>query len=379
MQIFVDHIIPQWILLIIFDKKKMDQIRNEIQILLSKNNLVYAEKIVEKQYHIDAAFWNKFGAQGKKFSIRDAGYHLPFLAESILADDPKIFEDYIVWVKVLFQGLNFPDSKMIQTLECTRDILFAEMPSEMAALIGPFIDAGIEQMLAPMIVIDSYIDESTDLGKLAKNYNTVLLNGDRKSASNLILNAVKEGVKIEDLYIEVFQKSQYELGRLWLSNKISVAKEHFCSAATQMIMSQLYPYIFSSERIGKKFVGATIGGELHEIGIRMVADFFEMRGWDTYYLGANAPATTILKAVEENNADLIGLSIAMPYHRTLLAETISDIRKSTVGKDIKILIGGAAFNQKTDYHYFGADGFAPSALKAIDVANKLFEIKTDVN
>ena len=357
----------------------MDQIRKEIQFLLSKNNLVFAEKIVEKQYNIDAAFWNSFGAQGRKFSIRDAGYHLPFLAESILADDPGIFKDYVAWVKILFQGLHFPDSKMIQTLECTRDVLFAEMPSEMAALVGVVIDAGIEQMMAPVIVVDSYIDESTDLGKLAKQYNTFLLDGDRKSASNMILNAVKEGVNIEDIYIEVFQKSQYEVGRLWLSNKISVAKEHFCSAATQMIMSQLYPYIFASDKIGKKFVGATIGGELHEIGIRMVADFFEMRGWDTYYLGANAPATTILKAIEENNADLIGLSIAMPFHRTLLADTISDIRNSAVGRDVKILIGGAAFDQKTDYHFFGADGFAPSALKAIEVANKLFDIKPNVN
>ena len=349
----------------------MEKLRKEIQFLLSKNNLVYAEKIVEKQYNIQPGFWQKYGVEGKKFSIRDAGYHLPFLAESIVADDPKIFTDYVAWVKLLFQGLNFPDSVMIKTLECTRDVLFEEMPPELAEIVSPFIEAGLDQMLTPNMLIDSYIDESTDIGKLAKKYNTALLNGDRKSASHLILNAVKEGVKIEDIYIEVFQKSQYEVGRLWLSNKISVAKEHFCSAATQMIMSQLYPYIFSSERIGKKFVGAAIGGELHEIGIRMVADFFEMRGWDTYYLGANAPASTILKAVEENNADIIGLSIAMPYHRGLLTDTISEIRESSVGKDVKILIGGAALNSKADNYKFGADGFAPNAYKAIELANQL--------
>ncbi|MDZ7776615.1 MAG: hypothetical protein U5L09_13885 [Bacteroidales bacterium] len=55
-------------------------------------------------------------------------------------------------------------------------------------------------------------------------------------------------------------------------------------------MSQLYPYIFNSQRVGKSMVAATVGGELHEMGIRMVADFFEMEGWDTWYLGANAPA-----------------------------------------------------------------------------------------
>ena len=41
-------------------------------------------------------------------------------------------------------------------------------------------------------------------------------------------------------------------------------------------------------------VATCIGGELHEIGIRMVADFFEMEGWDTYYLGANTPADAVV-------------------------------------------------------------------------------------
>jgi len=345
--------------------------RAEIQFLLSKNNLVYAVKIVEKQYELQEGYWKKFGTEGKKFSIRDAGYHLPFLAESIVANDPEIFKDYVAWVKVLFQGLKFPDSVMIKTLECTDYVLKQELAPELSQITTQFIEAGLEQMLLPNMEMETYIDESTELGKLAKKYNSALLSGDRNMASILIMDAVKNGAKIEEIYLEVFQKSQYEVGRLWLSNQISVAKEHFCSAATQMIMSQLYPYIFSTERIGKKFVGASIGGELHEIGIRMVADFFEMKGWDTYYLGANAPASTILKAVEENQANVIGLSIAMPYHRTLLIDTIAEIRKSKIGKDVKIIIGGAALNNKTGIEKFGADGFAPNAQQAIEIATQL--------
>jgi methanogenic corrinoid protein MtbC1 len=349
----------------------MEQQRAEIQFLLSQNNLAYAEKIVEKQYQLQEGFWKKYGEPGKKFSIRDAGYHLPFLAESIVAEDPSIFQDYVAWVKVLFKGLKFPDSVMIKTLECTAEVLKEELNPELSQITSQFINAGLEQMMVPSMETESYIDESTELGKLAKKYNNALLNGDRNQASTLIMDAVKNGVKIEDIYLEVFQKSQYEVGRLWLSNQISVAKEHFCSAATQMIMSQLYPYIFSTKRIGKKFVGASIGGELHEIGIRMVADFFEMKGWDTYYLGANAPASTIIKAVEENQANIIGLSIAMPYHRQLLTDTISEIRKSDVGKNVKILIGGAALNNKNGIQKFEADGFAPNAQLAIEIASQL--------
>ena len=122
------------------------------------------------------------------------------------------------------------------------------------------------------------------------------------------MDAIEKDTPIKSIYLNVFQQSQYEIGRLWLENKISVAKEHFCSAATQQIMSQIYPLIFAQQRIGQSFVAANVGGELHEIGIRMVADFFEMDGWDTYYLGANAPASSIIAAIKENNATMVAVN-----------------------------------------------------------------------
>lgn len=76
---------------------------------------------------------------------------------------------------------------------------------------------------------------------LALQYTQMLLQGDRHSAGKLIFDAVKSGVPIKEIYLYVFQPSQYEIGRLWQNNKISVAKEHFCTASTQFIISQLYP------------------------------------------------------------------------------------------------------------------------------------------
>ena len=63
-----------------------------------------------------------------------------------------------------------------------------------------------------------------------------------------------------------------------------MAQEHYCTAATQLIMSQLYPYIFTTGKNGRVLVGTCVSGDLHEIGVRMVSDFFEMEGWDTFYL-----------------------------------------------------------------------------------------------
>src|SRR5690606_1855997 len=115
-------------------------------------------------------------------------------------------------------------------------------------------------------------------------------------------------------YQHIFQPSQYEVGRLWQCNKITVAHEHYCTAATQLIMSGLYSYIFSADRIGKTLVACSISGELHELGIRMVTDFFEMDGWDTYYLGASMPDRQLIEALIEHNADVLAISVTLPTH-----------------------------------------------------------------
>jgi methanogenic corrinoid protein MtbC1 len=331
-----------------------------------------AEQVVEMQYADNPKYWEKYGEKGKQFSIRDAAYHLPFLAEAIIAEDETIFTEYVQWVKRLFESLNFHDAVMTNTLICTNKVLKKELTPEQAAITEKYIKAGIEQMAVPLTHLDSYIDESTDLGVLARQYIDSLLKADRMHASKLLIDAVENGTSVKDIYLEVFQKSQYEIGRLWLTNQISVAKEHYCSAATQLIMSRMYPYIFTTERKGRSMVAASIGGELHEIGIRMVADFFEMDGWDTYYMGANTPTSSIIQAAEENEAQIIGLSIAIPYHGNKLTNVIEEIRNSSIGKDVKILIGGNALNKrKNPSEKFRVDAYASNALDAVNIANTL--------
>ncbi len=351
----------------------MENLKFEIATSITQKTQTLAEKIVNKQYALKPDYWNAYGERGRLLSLRDAAYHIPFLTEAMQSGDADIFCDYVSWVKQLFKGLNLADDTILQTLECTREALYEEIPEEMAVMADHIIQSGINQLSVSVKPIDkSYLDEGTAIGLLGKTYINYLLTGDRNSASKLIITEVEKGTSLKDIYLNVFQKSQYEIGRLWLTNQISVAKEHFCSAATQLIMSQLYPYLFTTERVGHKLVSACVGGELHEIGIRMVTDFFEMEGWDTYYLGANTPGSIILKAIDEYQAEVVGLSIAMPYHRSLLKEIISDIKSSNVGKNTVILIGGNAVNSRShNWEWFGADAYAPDALTAVEKAKKL--------
>ena len=80
-------------------------------------------------------------------------------------------------------------------------------------------------------------------------------------------------------------------------NRISVAEEHFCTAATQWIMAGLYRRAFHRTQGKRRLVGACVSGEPHEIGTRMVCDVLQLEGWDTYYFGANTPNADVVRFV----------------------------------------------------------------------------------
>ncbi|HIJ97051.1 MAG TPA: hypothetical protein HPP94_15210 [Desulfuromonadales bacterium] len=219
----------------------------------------------------------------------------------------------------------------------------------------------------------SYL-QNIPFSELASSYLKALLAADRNSAQLLITAALNSGLSIRDLYLGVFQPVQQEVGRLWLLNSVSVAEEHFCTAATQTIMSELYPHIISAQRLGRTLVAACVGSELHEIGVRMVADFFEMEGWDTYYLGAGIPHDQIIAALEQRKPDLVALSVTMTYHIPKALELISAIRNTCPENTVHIMVGGIPFNNSPDlWRTVGADVWATDAEQAVLVAQQLIQ------
>lgn len=218
----------------------------------------------------------------------------------------------------------------------------------------------------------SFLTIDNPQSQLSQQYLEALLQADRKQATQLIMDAIDNGVAIQDVYLNVFQRSQYELGRLWQTNQISMAQEHYCTAATQMVMSMLYPRIFQTKRNGRSLVSACVSTELHELGARMVADFFEMEGWDTYYLGANIPAEGIIDAIELRQADILAISTTMISNIPATEELLQEIRASEAGKTVKILVGGYPFNISPDlWKKIGADACASNALDAVTKASAL--------
>ena len=286
------------------------------------------------------------------------------LSQAIAAGRSALFVDYVAWAKIVLSSRGIPVQDLAENLEACRHSLVEVLPRDQAAIAEQYILDSLSCLPLLPVTTPSYLSADRPLADLARRYLDALLRADRREASQMVMDAVHRGIPVRDIYLHVFQRSQYEIGRLWQSNQISVAQEHLCTAATQLIMSQLYPVIFGTERKDRRIVAACVGGDLHEIGIRMVADFFEMAGWDTFYLGADVPSASIVQTVIDRQAHVLAVSATLLTHVGSVAELIAALRSNRACGEVIILVGGHPFNVAVDlWRTVGADGYAADAVR----------------
>lgn len=161
------------------------------------------------------------------------------------------------------------------------------------------------------------------------------------------LAAVDDGrISIEDLYVKVLGPLMIDTGSSWQTGSTRVWEEHFASATVRIIVDALYPRVLEIAAAASTHPGSVVLAcppeEEHDLGLRMLADRFEMAGWNTYYLGANTPVAEIVAASTAVNADLVVLSAATHFHRMTLRETADRLRREL--PNVRLVVGGAAFD-----------------------------------
>jgi methanogenic corrinoid protein MtbC1 len=186
-------------------------------------------------------------------------------------------------------------------------------------------------------------------------YVDAVVAGDLAAAERLI-----EGVDVRTLYLEVLQPALYEIGRRWEEAEISVAQDHRATATTQSLMARPAARLDGGPRRDRRALVACAEGELHSIGVRMVADFLEADGWDVLFVGALSPPVAVAELAAAQAVDVVALSAALPQRLPEIARAVEALRAlETVPV---IAVGGQAFGGDADVAIrTGADIYAPDA------------------
>jgi 5-methyltetrahydrofolate--homocysteine methyltransferase len=116
----------------------------------------------------------------------------------------------------------------------------------------------------------------------------------------------------------------------------------------------------------------TVEGDLHDIGKNLVAMMWKGANIEVVDLGVNVSSAKFVQAVNKYQPELVGLSALLTTTMPAMRDTVKALRDA--GLAVKVVIGGAPITEGFARD-IGADGYAPDAGSAADVAVAILQAK----
>ncbi len=117
---------------------------------------------------------------------------------------------------------------------------------------------------------------------------------------------------------------------------------------------------------GKMVIG-TVKGDIHDIGKNLVAMMMEGAGFEVINIGINNPVENYLKAIEEHEPDIVGMSALLTTTMPYMKVVIDTLKEKGIREDYIVMVGGAPLNEEFA-KAIGADAYCRDAAVAVETA-----------
>ena len=199
-----------------------------------------------------------------------------------------------------------------------------------------------------------------------------VIQGDQNTATEITKQALDEGIDPEIILQQGLIEGMNVIGAAFKKNEVYVPEVLIAARAMKMAMETLEPKLIEAgvKPLGTIIIG-TVQGDLHDIGKNLVMMMLKGAGFNVIDLGTDVPPEQFLAAVQEHQAKLVGLSALLTTTMPMMDTSIDVLKKA--GLDTKVMIGGAPVTREYA-DKIGAQGYAPDAATAVDVAKELLGI-----
>ena len=207
--------------------------------------------------------------------------------------------------------------------------------------------------------------EMADLKALAD----AIIKGDQNTAVAITKAALSEGMAAKDILDNGLIAGMDVVGVRFKRNEVYIPEVLISARAMKSATEILEPELAKAgvEPIGKFMIG-TVVGDLHDIGKNLVSMMLKGAGFNVIDIGIDVKPEVFVEKAKATGAPLIGMSSLLTTTMPALDKTLKAMRAA--GITAKIMIGGAPVTQGYA-DKIGADGYAPDAASAVDVAKSL--------
>ncbi|MFH1991117.1 MAG: corrinoid protein [Pseudomonadota bacterium] len=199
-----------------------------------------------------------------------------------------------------------------------------------------------------------------------------VFDGEENKTVELVKKALDEGQPPKDIMDAGLVAGLRDCGKSFEKGEKFIPEMLMSSEAMKKAMVILKPLLLEGASGGSfgKAVLATVEGDVHDIGLELVATMFETAGFEVRNMGPDVPTEDIIKAVKEDKPQIVGLSALLSNTMDVMPDVITALQKAGLRDSVKVMVGGAPVKQ--DFaDEIGADGWAYDAASAVPKAKEL--------
>jgi len=206
-----------------------------------------------------------------------------------------------------------------------------------------------------------------------KELSEALFRGDVSRVKEITQRALQKKVNPKEILEQGLIKGMDIVGVKFKNNDIFLPEVLLASQAMYGGLELLQPKLIKDgvKAVGKVIIG-TAKGDLHDIGKNLVAMMLRGGGFEVIDLGIDVSPEKFLKATQEHQPDIVGISALLTTTMISMADIVTALEKAELRDKVKIMIGGAPVTQGFADE-IGAEGYAPDAASAVDKTRELMK------
>ena len=211
----------------------------------------------------------------------------------------------------------------------------------------------------------------------------LVIAGQLAEATSYLQGLCYLGMPTDVIYLELLAPVARELGLMWERDQVDFVAVTLGLRRLQQLAHQISENAASGETVaaksGHRALFVTLPGEQHVFGTQIVGDMLRRVGWDIW----DAPGATekdIIDLIKNEWFAVVGVSIGAPEQMEPLAQIIRQIRRQSLNRAVRIMVGGHPFAGHPErVAMVGADATATDGRDAVLQAERLFELLSQGN
>ncbi|WAM31847.1 cobalamin B12-binding domain-containing protein [Caldicellulosiruptor naganoensis] len=209
--------------------------------------------------------------------------------------------------------------------------------------------------------------------EILNEISQLIQKGNAKQASEKVKEALSLGLSAEEILNGALISAMAVVGEKFKNNEIYVPEVLIAARAMKAALEVLKPILTETgvKPIGKVVIG-TVKGDLHDIGKNLVAMMMTGAGLEVIDLGVDVSPEKFCEAVKSYNPQIVAMSALLTTTMPNMKATIEKLQEQGLRDKVKVIVGGAPVTESFAKS-IGADGYAPDAASAAELAKKFVQ------